>query len=288
MSKDAPEAEIDLVEEKPEIIASEVGEILAPAMLDKAGQEFTPESQASIVPHETMTEQSPIALAMRSGASAEELLKFFELQKAYEANEARKAYARAMAAFKANPPELFKNKLVEFQSNSGLTSYKHATLDHVANAISAAMAPHGLSFSWNTEQLDGNKIRVTCIVAHAAGHSESVALSSMPDDSGKKNKIQQVGSTVTYLQRYTLLAATGLAAGDTDDDGRGAEPVELISDSQLADLEAKIEETGANAKLFCKAAGIDDLQNLPADKFQAAINRLEERAKNKGAASDNA
>jgi hypothetical protein len=41
------------------------------------------------------------------------------------------------------------------------------------------------------------------------------------DATGNKNPVQQIGSTVTYLQRYTLLAATGLATSDSDDDGRG-------------------------------------------------------------------
>jgi hypothetical protein len=42
-----------------------------------------------------------------------------------------------------------------------------------------------------------------------------------PDDSGKKNPIQQIASTVSYLERYTLFAITGLAPQE-DDDGAGA------------------------------------------------------------------
>ncbi|MNL48938.1 ERF superfamily protein [compost metagenome] len=47
-------------------------------------------------------------------------------------------------------------------------------------------------------------------------------MQAMPDNSGKKNAIQQVASTITYLQRYTLLAATGVATKGQDDDARGA------------------------------------------------------------------
>jgi hypothetical protein len=53
------------------------------------------------------------------------------------------------------------------------------------------------------------------------GHSERTPLEASPDASGGKNGIQAVGSTVTYLQRYTLLSATGMAVQDQDDDGRG-------------------------------------------------------------------
>jgi hypothetical protein len=61
------------------------------------------------------------------------------------------------------------------------------------------------------------------------------------DDSGNKNKIQQAGSTVTYLQRYTLLAVTGLSTQDQDDDGQGAdddgEPLSAVDEEALTALQ---------------------------------------------------
>ena len=53
---------------------------------------------------------------------------------------------------------------------------------------------------------------MTCVLSHRDGHFEETTLTAGRDDSGKKNAIQQVGSTITYLQRYTLKAALGLAA----------------------------------------------------------------------------
>jgi hypothetical protein len=55
------------------------------------------------------------------------------------------------------------------------------------------------------------------------------------DVSGKKNAIQSVASSITYLSRYTLLAATGLAAVDMpDDDGAGYDQPEAQSPAQAA------------------------------------------------------
>ncbi len=79
----------------------------------------------------------------------------------------------------------------------------------------AGLAAHGFSHRWDTKQADG-RIEVSCILTHNLGHSESTTLEASPDSSGKKNAIQQVASTVTYLQRYTLLAACGLATKDMD------------------------------------------------------------------------
>jgi ERF superfamily len=77
------------------------------------------------------------------------------------------------------------------------------------------------SHSWKMNQ-EGQWIKVTCILTHELGHSEETTLMGAPDNSGSKNAIQAVGSTVTYLERYTLLAACGLSTKGSDNDGRGA------------------------------------------------------------------
>lgn len=162
--------------------------------------------------------------ALQAGATVEQLQGLLALQKDWEANEARKAYVAAMAEFKKNPPEIFKRKEVAF----GDTRYSHATIGDVTSLTVAGLAAHGFSHRWDTRQTDG-RIEVTCILTHNLGHSESTTLEASPDSSGKKNAIQQVASTVTYLQRYTLLAACGLATKDMeDDDGAGAAVVPEI------------------------------------------------------------
>ena len=156
--------------------------------------------------------------ALKSGASIEQLQGLLALQKDWEANEARKAYVAAMAEFKKNPPEIFKRKEVAF----GDTRYSHATIGDVTSLTVEGLAKNGFSHRWDTKQ-DAGRIIVSCILTHNMGHSESTVLEASPDSSGKKNAIQQVASTVTYLQRYTLLAACGLATKDMeDDDGAGA------------------------------------------------------------------
>ncbi len=165
---------------------------------------------------------SPLANAaelVKVGGSMDvaKLRELLELQERWEANEAKKAYVVAMSGFKADPPEILKDKTVSY----GQTSYRHATLYNVTSKINSALSLHGLTASWRTAQ-DNGSIKVTCKITHVLGHSEETSLSAPPDDSGKKNVIQQMASTITYLERYTLFALTGLAGKDQDDDGNGA------------------------------------------------------------------
>lgn len=222
-----------------------------------------------------------LAIAVQQGADLERLEKLMELQERWEANEARKAFVAAMNAFKANPPELFKNKHVKFETSKGVTEYDHATLDHISTVVGEALSKQGLSHRWNTEQLDGGTIRVTCVITHAMGHSESTALQAGSDQSGGKNNIQAIASTVTYLERYTLLAATGLATKGADDDGRKSEQAQTIDENQIANLEALIEEVKADKPAFLRYLKLSRLEDLPSSSYSAAVKALEAKRKQK-------
>ena len=189
---------------------------------------------------QAVTPMAMLQLAVEKGASVEQLERLMALQERYEANEAKKEFVAAMTRFKESPAIIEKKKLVDFpNSKGGRTTYKHATLATVCDAIGPALSAVGISHRWETEQLEGGQIKVTCILTHARGHSEKVWLQAGRDESGGKNNIQAVGSTVTYLQRYTLLAATGMAVQDQrDDDGAGGAGVhEMTGEAKAAYLE---------------------------------------------------
>lgn len=231
-----------------------------------------------------MTEPAPTALApdqllakaLERDINPDALGRMMDLYERHERLQAERQYVAAMAAFKADPPKIRKTKHVKYASKGGNTDYHHAPLDEVTRSISVAMSPHGLSFRWRTQQLDG-LISVTCVLQHVGGHSEEVTLQASPDQSGGKNSIQAVGSTVTYLQRYTLLAATGLAAEDQDDDGQAAdEPLPgRVTAHQIEEIRAGMEYTKiSEEKLLGKfLPGVPNarIEHLPAEEFHNCI-----------------
>lgn len=108
------------------------------------------------------TPERLLTLAVEKGASIEMLEKLLTLQERHEANQARKAYHAAMAAFKADPPTITKSKVVDFGTKlGGRTSYRHADLAEAASLIGEALSRHGLSAAWRTEQgADGKGVTV--------------------------------------------------------------------------------------------------------------------------------
>ena len=176
--------------------------------------------------------------AVQQGADVEKLAKLLELQERWQANQARQAYNAAIAKFKQRPPTITKNKHVRFDD----AEYDHATLDHVVGAITETLSAVGISHKWKMSQ--SPEIAVTCVLTHKMGYSEETTLKAGPDTSGSKNPIQAIGSTVTYLQRYTLLAALGMAAAGMDNDGRAAneEQKPKTSDARVVECLSWIKE----------------------------------------------
>ncbi|WP_019573414.1 ERF family protein [Curvibacter lanceolatus] len=181
-----------------------------------------------------LAEASPMGMmlsALGRGATVDQIERVLAVQERWEANEAKKAYVDAMAEFKKNPPRIQKRRQVDFENKSGgRTRYRHADHFDVTLPIIEALAKVGISHKWNVSQA-GGQVEIECILTHKKGHSESTRMAGPPDQSGGKNAIQAIVSTKTYLERHSLLAATGLSTEDIeDDDGASAAPGEFVSE----------------------------------------------------------
>lgn len=231
---------------------------------------------APVVPAKSEVLSPLVQAAMSGQLDTEKMRELLSIQKEYEANEARKSYHRAVAEFKANAPTVKKDKTVSF----GNTHYKHVSLGYALSEINPVLSQYGLSLSWKTRQED-KTIFVKCILTHELGHSEETELFGFPDNSGQKNPVQQVASTVTYLKRHTAFALLGLEAED-DDDGRGAASNGFITGEQAEILERLLTETDAKRAEFFKLFKATNLEDFPAASFDAAKKALEAKKRKQG------
>lgn len=217
-------------------------------------------------------EQSPAGMmlaAMSRGASLEQVEKMMDLQERWEKREAEKAFVSAMAEFKKVPLTIVKRKRVGYETKDGeWVGYSHAELSDITDVVTPVMAQHGLSSRWDIKQENG-RVKVSCIVTHRLGHSEVVTMDGAPDSSGKKNAIQQAASTVTYLQRYTLLAALGMSTKGADDDGAGG------SDTGRAEWLQSWLNSIANAR------NVGELRRVVAEAIKEAESENDQDAKDR-------
>lgn len=228
-----------------------------------------------------------ISVAVEKGQSVESLQMLMDLQERFEANNARKAFNLAMAEFAKNAPKIVKDS--EANYGRGKASYSYVTLANAVNVVLPVLSQFGLSHSWKTRQ-DSGEITVTCLISHEAGHSEATQLTCPADASGNKNNIQAIGSTVTYLQRYTLFSILGLAAFNDDDALQASEnhaehqKYEKVTESQAADIQSLMEEVLPTGKqkagwlqFIKRQYGAISNNQIPAEYFDNAIQALENK-----------
>lgn len=210
-----------------------------------------------------MTPMEMLDRAVSQNASVETLSKLMDLQERWEANQARKAFDAAIASAKASIPPIIRNA-------TGHNSKRYADFSAIATVVDPILSAHGLSYRFKTTQTD--KINVTCVLSHKEGHSEETTLSGGADTSGNKNAIQAIGSTLTYLQRYSLNAALGLSASN-DDDGKaaGKDDQQTISPAQVKIIQTLLDETESDTERFCQMGRIDSVPDMLTKDFESAV-----------------
>lgn len=208
-----------------------------------------------------------LASAIDRGMAPDTIEKLMTLQAKWEATQARKAFDEAIAAAKAEIPPIVRNK-------SGHNSKMYADFSAIAKVVDPIISKHGLSYRFRTHQ--NERINVTCILSHKSGHFEETTLAGPADQTGNKNAIQAIGSTLTYLQRYSLVQALGLAAAD-DDDGKAAGDGETIAQDQVEWLQSLIVEVAADLQGFLKYFKIAKLEEMNAKEYPRAVAALEKK-----------
>lgn len=212
-------------------------------------------------------------VASEKDYDVEKLERLLALKERYDQTEARKAFEAAVSAAKAQLKPIVKNRTVDFTSQKGRTNYVYEDFAQVATQVDPVLAEHGLSYRFRSKQ-DGKTLAVSCILAHRDGHTEETTLTAQNDESGNKNSIQSIGSAATYLQRYTLKLALGLAAAK-DDDAQSAEDQPKVSDEQIAKLEALIKEGGGSMGRALNFLGLQSLGELPAVNFEFVYKQIQ-------------
>lgn len=158
-----------------------------------------------------------LAIAVERGDDIEKLRQLMDLRDRWEAAEAKKSYVAAFSEFKRNMPDVVKDMLNKQYGSD------YSSLANLVNTVNRTLGEYGLNASWRPD-VKGNVVAVTCVLTHVDGHSETVTIEGPPDTSGSKNPLQQIKSSLTYLEGATFQAITGVVArsASKDDDGNAA------------------------------------------------------------------
>jgi len=235
-------------------------------------------------PNRSIVVQSPsietiLMAAVEKGSNVETLERLVALKERYDKQIAERSFNEAMSKFQSSCPVIGK-KTEAKDATSGKVYFKYAALEDVIPLIQKPLAESELSYSFDGEFTEDNKVKIICTVKHILGHSRTATFMA-PVDPGtqRMNSIQKVNSSVSYGRRISLFMALGLVAAGEDDDGnrggneKGDETT--ISDDQKMELEKLI---GSNDEVLytktCQFYSIETLADLKESDFQQCKNRI--------------
>lgn len=258
------------------------------------------ERQAGAVA-ETNTVSMFERLAKDPSVDVAKLEKLMELSERARAQQAKGAYAIAMAEAQAEI------RPIAADANNPQTRSKYASYAALDRALRPVYTRHGFALSFGTgDTAKPEHVRVTCEVSHIGGHTSERHIDMPADGKGAKGgdvmtKTHATGSAASYGMRYLLKMIFNVAVGEDDDDGNSAADVgPRITDDQAANLDSLIDgcvpprKTEAESKKareqtvykFLKALSsqskltITRIEDIPAKVYEDAVIIL----KNVGAA----
>lgn len=201
-----------------------------------------------------------------------------EMVERERADDRVSSFNQAFARAKAEIPVVRHNRDVSF--GAGKAAYTYADIGAIYEIVTPVLARYGLSTNWESAELDGGAVRVTCHLRHVGGHSIAASRIGKADGQGGKSAIQADASARTYLKRHTLCDVLGIVtskdAGE-DDDGRAAGRGETITEDQRDELLALADAADVSPDKLCEWLKVEAVADLPADKFARAKDGLERR-----------
>lgn len=174
--------------------------------------------------------------AIEKGGGVDTMERLMAVRRELNAEQAKRAFDDAMAAFQAECPVIGKNKRVE-----GL--YDYAPFEDIIAAVKPLLGKHRLSFKLDTdiESKDGWVIGI-CRVKHLDGHSEESKL-KLPISPGTRamDATKCAASALTFVSRRVFCCAFGIVTGGEDKDGHGAKDKPKGPSSQRDDKGSKLD-----------------------------------------------
>ncbi len=213
------------------------------------------------------------AAARNPDVDVDKLERLLQMQERIMDRGAKAAFSSALADMQPNLPVIAERGGISTDKGKTYQS-RYALWEDICDAIKPVLSAHGFALSFRVGRDDG-QVTVTGVLSHREGHSEETTIYLPADGSGSKNAVQAVGSSTSYGKRYTASALLNLTSRGEDDDGQKAGMAKSITDEQASDLQALMEEVGADRPKFLAYLKVGSIAEIPFSQYDRAISALE-------------
>jgi hypothetical protein len=161
--------------------------------------------------------------------------------------------------------------------------YAYRNCEDILSAVKPLTTAAGLVLTISDEiVMVGSRVYVKATAALSDGEHSVITTAYAREEDSKKgmDASQLTGSTSSYARKYALnglFCIDDTKDADSQDNSGHETKAETITDAQIADMEALIEDVGADPVKFMRWLKVNDLAELTADRYQGAIAALEKK-----------
>lgn len=229
--------------------------------------------------------------AFDPNVDADKVAKLLEMARQHEADQAKRAYTKAMLKVKLELPIIDRRGAIQIHEKGKpktddnlIQSTAFARWEDIDAAITPILNKHGFTLTFRTGNGPAPEYRVivTGVLAHEEGHSEESSMALPLDTSGSKNNVQAAGSSTSYGKRYVTTSLLNIRTKGEDDDGTEGDTPGKITDDQMQTIRELIDRFDADVEKFCEYLGVASLADIPHNRYGEAIAALNLKATQQG------
>lgn len=234
--------------------------------------------------------QAIIQAAHDPNVDVTKMREMMELAKEMRAEQAKIAYAEALAQFTRLKHTIATNRKGE---GPGGAVFQYADWPTMEAAIRPWLSQCGLSVTHRQDApiVEGGKIvmiMVHAILSHVAGHSETVAYPGMPNPkvADRLSPSQAIQQGITYAKRQSVALLLGLATAEDRNDDDGQKPGPELSEKQtgtLLDLVAEWNPSKEDKARLLKWCKVDVIEDIKPRQYDIVVQTLKDKIAEKKA-----
>ena len=243
-----------------------------------AAQNIVPRQDQPVALNDSATVLQVIARAAQDPqCDIEKMERLLAMQERIVAKHAESEFNAALNAAQAEI------STIAADAENPQTRSRYATYAKLDKVLRPIYTRHGFSLSFDeTDSPKPDHIRVLAILAHRGGHSHTYQKDMPADGKGAKGgdvmtKTHAAGAAASYGMRYLLKGIFNVAIGEEDTDGNDPKGEPCITEAQVADLQALMQEVGADKARFFAYLKIGALEEIYARNYASVVKLLESK-----------
>lgn len=216
--------------------------------------------------------------AAATPGGAETLERLVALKHKIDDRNASLEFAAALREFQRSMLPIPKASRVNYQPRNGgrPVVYDYADLEDIQNAIEEPLYHRGFSYTFDSEVGAGGMLTVIGTLSHVNGHRVTSRCTVPTSSSSAMSDQQRFGAATTYAKRQVLVSMLGLKLADPGYPGEESSP-QKIGDEAAANLQAKIEEVGADKAKFLAWLNVEKIEDIREVDLAKALAELERK-----------